>query len=1203
MINRLESLEMQGFKTFATITRLEFPGHVTAIVGPNGSGKSNIADSVRWVLGEQSYSLLRAKKTEDMIFSGSQQKPRAGMASVTLTFNNIDGWLPIDYAEVSVSRRAYRDGQNEYLLNGQKVRLKDISELLSQTGLAEMSYTIIGQGLVDVALALKPDERRQLFEEAAGIGLYRSRKEEALRRLETTRKNLDRVLDIITEIRPRLRSLERQSSRFIEYQQHTKDLQVLLRDWYGYHWHQKQQDLQNVRKDYQEQEKQLSKLRIKHDETSQMVEDSRLTLSNVRKDLESAHNELSDYHRELEKTTRELAIIDERRRSYNQQRSELEIDIANAQETVKELEFQEASFSQEIEQRLAEFDAASDEVNQAELKLSELSAKRETAEKELETTRNKRIAMEKEIVQITAHGDELRNRLKSLESNRVKVEEFVQRLTKEKEDVTGILAEREEAYESSEKRLVDVEADINSNNKEIETLRQKKYSLTEIISGVETNLTKVNAQLSVLEQAEAALSGYSEGSKAILEDARRGKLPKGIEPLSNHLIVAKQYERAVSAALGELTDLLLVPSESQETMINYLEAKDRDRVALYFPHGDIPINKRIDLSNEKGFIGYASDLVRAEQPYQQLIRTLLSDILIVEDRISALALQPKLQGTQRVVTLNGFVLYANGVLIGGQSAASKRIGRTREKTDLLNDCSHLETELAAKRKELQSIEDSLEKCITLGKSLSAQFRELEQECNQFQKQLQEARDSSSRLEEQLIWHQDRMKETTDAIQKANTSIQTDDEKLAQYHAQIDDLLDLEKQRSETVNIFQVFDLQQDLNHWQTHQIVTKNALEAARQRQQDHRKRLDEARERLALHQDRLNTLTQGLSATREKEAELREIFDRLSSTIKAIEDEKIAPLTTSQSEADKALTALQKMEEESHQQMIIAERQYTQLQLELSRRNDQLQNLQQRIEDDFGLVSYEYEQKMDGPNPLPFDDGIIENLPLVKEISATLQDDIKHYKTLIRRIGAVNPDAQQEYLEVKERFEFLTQQIDDLEKASKDLQEVIDELDVLMERDFIKTFKAVNTEFKEYFTRLFNGGEAQLVFSDEEDPVEGGVDIEARLPGRRSQGLSLLSGGERSLTAVALIFALLKVSPTPFCILDEVDAMLDESNVGRFIDLLQDLSSKTQFVIITHNRNTVQAADVIYGVTMGRDSTSQMISLKLEEVDENYVK
>ncbi|MBG0783708.1 MAG: chromosome segregation protein SMC [Anaerolineaceae bacterium] len=1202
MVNRLVSLEMQGFKTFATITRLEFPGQVTAIVGPNGSGKSNISDSIRWVLGEQSYSLLRAKKTEDMIFSGSQQKPRAGMASVTLTFNNMDGWLPIEYAEVSISRRAYRDGQNEYLLNGQKVRLKDISELLAQTGLAEMSYTIIGQGLVDVALALKPDERRQLFEEAAGIGLYRSRKEEALRRLETTRKNLDRVLDIMTEIKPRLRSLERQSSRFVEYQQHTKDLQVLLREWYGYHWHQKQQDLQTIRRDYQEQEKQLSLLRKSHEETSQKVEESRLALSTIRRDLEAAHNELSGYHRQLEETTRELAIIDERRRSYNQQRSELEIDFANAQETVKELELQETSFAQEIEQRLAEYDAASDEVNQADLKLSDLSAKREIAEKELETTRNKRVALEKEIVQITAHVDELRSRLHSLEIDRSKVEDSVQRLNHEKETLAAELAESEKVYQNSEKQLLDVETEISANAKEVDTLRQQKYALTEVVSGVSADLTKVNAQLSVLEQAEAALSGYSEGSKAILEDARKGRLPKGIEPLSTHLIVAEKYERAVSAALGELTDLLLVPSDSQDMVINYLEARDRDRVALYFPNGSTPANNRKDFSKEKGFIGYANELVQAEPPYQQLVETLLSDILIVEDRASAFALQPKIQGSQRVVTLNGFVLYANGVLIGGQSAAGKRIGRTREKTDLLNDRSRLEEELTAKQKELQGLESALEKAITSGKSLTSELRGLEQERNRQRKKFQETRDGYSRLEEQLAWHQDRVTEIVTNSDSANASIQADESKLEQYHTQIDELLAREKQQHEAVNGFQVFDLQQDLNHWQTHQIVTKNALEAARQRQQDHQKRLDDAHQRLVLHQERLNTLTRGLADTKDKETDLREVFDRLSATIKTIEDEKITPFTSAQTEADKTLMTQQKQEEQSHQQVIIAERQYTQLQLELSRRNDQLQNLQQRIEDDFGLVSYEYEQKMDGPKPLPFDDGIIENLPRVKEISPTLQDDIKHYKTLIRRIGAVNPEAQQEYLDVKERFEFLTQQIDDLEKASKDLQEVIDELDGLMERDFIKTFKAVNIEFKEYFTRLFNGGEAQLVFSDEENPVEGGVDIEARLPGRRSQGLSLLSGGERSLTAVALIFALLKVSPTPFCILDEVDAMLDESNVGRFIDLLKDLSSKTQFVIITHNRNTVQAADVIYGVTMGRDSTSQMISLKLEEVDEAYL-
>jgi chromosome segregation protein len=300
-------------------------------------------------------------------------------------------------------------------------------------------------------------------------------------------------------------------------------------------------------------------------------------------------------------------------------------------------------------------------------------------------------------------------------------------------------------------------------------------------------------------------------------------------------------------------------------------------------------------------------------------------------------------------------------------------------------------------------------------------------------------------------------------------------------------------------------------------------------------------------------------------------------------------------------VNALEKLEEHSHQQVMMAERKFTQLQLEMSRRDDQLENLREKIEDDFGLVSFVYEESIEGPNPLPFNEELIQNLPTVKSIPEKTEVEINSLKSRIKRIGVINPEAQTEYIAVKERHEFLTQQIDDLEKADKDLQEVIRTLDGLMEREFLQTFKAVKQEFSGYFSRLFNGGEAKLVISDENNPVEGGVDIIARLPGRRQQGLALLSGSERSLTAVALIFALLKVSPTPFCILDEVDAMLDESNVGRFTDLLRELAENTQFVLITHNRNSVQVADVIYGVTMGRDSTSQMISLKLEDVDEKY--
>lgn len=1202
MAKRLESLEMQGFKTFATMTRLEFPGQVTAIVGPNGSGKSNIADSIRWVLGEQSYSLLRAKKTEDMIFSGSQQKSRSGMASVTLTFNNEDGWLPIDYAEVSVSRRAYRDGQNEYLLNGQRVRLKDISELFAQTGLAEMSYTIIGQGLVDVALALKPDERRQLFEEAAGIGLYRSRKEEALRRLEATRKNLDRVLDIMTEIKPRLRSLERQSSRFEEYQQLTKDLQILLRKWYGFHWHQRQQDLRNVRIAYQDQEKRLGELRQKHIEVSEKVDASRNTLQEYRKALEIAHNELSDCHHELEQATRELAIIDERRRSYSQQRSELEIDIANIQETIKELELQEVSLAQDIDQRLEEYNSATDEANRADLKLSEISSKRAEAEKNLETTRNKRIAIEKEIVQLSAHLDELQIRIITLQENRGKVEASIQNLSEEKDELSKILSKSEKAYLDAVKNFTQLEDNLQDVDRENDSLRQEKYALTEAVSALEARLTKVNTQIEVLEQAEAALAGYSEGSKAILEDARKGKLPIGIEPLANHLIIPEKYERAISAALGELTDLLVVPSGNQELVINYLESRECDRVALFVPDGAVPSRSGRNLSNKKGVLGYASDFIQTEPPYKRLVDLLVSDILIVEDKSDAMAIQSSLEGSQKVVTLNGFVLHANGVIISGQNAAGKRIGRHRQRADLQEEKSALEEKTVNQKKKLVELESLLSEGTARSRTLSPKLRELEKAREDQRKNLQEVKDRFSRIEEQFVWLQERLKEISSSLETTGALILDETEKLDQRHTQVDELLGQEKEFLETVNSFPLLELQQELNQLQTHQIVTRNALEAAKQRKQDHRKRLEEAQQRLSVYQNRLDALSQSLLSTQENETVLRGVLEQVNSRIQNIELNQIAPLNEQQIDAEKNLTAMQKLEEHSHQQVIIAERQYTQLQLEFGRRSDQLQNLQQRIEDDFGLVSYEYEQKMDGPKPLPFNDGIIENLPRVQEISPTLEDDIKHFKTLIRRIGAVNPEAQQEYLDVKERYEFMTQQIDDLEKASKDLQEVIEELDGLMERDFIRTFKAVNQEFSDFFTRLFNGGEARLVFSDEENPVEGGVDIEARLPGRRSQGLALLSGGERSLTAVALIFALLKVSPTPFCILDEVDAMLDESNVGRFIDLLQDLAGKTQFVIITHNRNTVQAADVIYGVTMGRESTSQMISLKLEDVDETYL-
>jgi chromosome segregation protein len=1202
MTKRLEALELQGVKTFATLTRLEFPGRITAIVGPNGSGKSNIADSIRWVLGEQSYSMLRAKRTEDMIFSGSQQRSRAGMASATIIFNNEDGWLPIEFSEVSIARQAYRDGQNEYLLNGQKVRLKDISELLAQTGLAERTYTVIGQGLVDAALALKPDERRELFEEAAGIGLYRSRKEEALRRLENTRKNLNRVLDIMSEIKPRLRSLEKQAERFLSYERLRSDLKILLREWYGYHWRKKQQDLRTSRFAYQDQEKRLSTLREKNTKVEGQLSDARQSLQETRRSLEGAHNKLSGDHRELEGVTKELAIIEERQRSNRNQKDDLEIDIANLEEEIEQLQSQEERFQAEIDRRLEEFNASSSDLNRIEEELSQLTSQRDALQQDLDALRESRVQLETEKVHLSARLEELKNRIGTIETERTQLLINLEKLEGEKAEADLEFGNREKQLSAEEETLEELQAELGEVNRQADDFLAEKQVINQKLGEQERALAKSEAERDVLQQAEAALSGYSEGSKKLVERSRRGHLPEGIIPLSQHIIVAQEYEKAVSAVLGELADLLVIPAIGRDTVIEYLDRQDTDRVALISPDlvSQQPAGKRFSIG--EGVIGYASELVEVEEPYRELVKSLFADTLVVRDRKTAQTYISRLQGSERVVTLNGLVFHANGVMISGQGASGKRIGRTRRQSEIQAEISRVASQIEGLESQINNIMEKQLKLADEREDLIDQVSRQEQKTQSARQLLQESNDRSTRLEEQIRWNQSQIEALDENIADTRENIQFAEGQLNQLVKAIQLKVEDEKTLRMRIAEIPVLDKQQTLNQWQTHRLVAENALVAARQRFQDHHERIEEVHRRLATFQGRLHELDAHLAEIQNKKDALKAAMDKLTGKIQLIEQEEIAPLSSLAEKLEEQVSALEKLQAHSHQQMVIAERHFTQMQLELSRREDQLTNLRERIEDDFGLVAFDYDPKIDGPTPLPFDEGLIADLPRVEDLPISCEADIKHLKGQIRRIGPINPEAQREYDDVKQRHEFLTSQIADLEKASDDLNRVIAELDTLMERDFVKTFKSVNQEFSEYFARLFTGGEAKLVFSDEENPVEGGVDIIARLPGRRQQGLALLSGGERSLTAVALIFALLKVSPTPFCVLDEVDAMLDESNVGRFVELLKELSKKTQFVIITHNRNTVQGADVIYGVTMGRDSTSQMISLKLEDVDETYL-
>ena len=1201
MISRLKSMELHGYKTFASRTLFEFPGTTTAIVGPNGSGKSNIADSIRWVLGEQSYSLLRGRKTEDMIFAGSELRPRASMASAMIVFDNEDGWLPIDYSEVSIARRAYRDGQNEYLLNGQRVRLKEISELLGQSGLAERTYTIIGQGLVDAALSLKPEERRKFFEEAAGIGLYRSRREESLNRLENTRRNLERVQDILSELEPRLKSLEKQAARAIEYDRIKADLRVLLREWYGFHWHRTQNDVAHARDVLRTQEDRLSQTREALEEVEIRVQSSREEVQLIRQELNDWHNQSAGLHNQREKISRTLAVLDERQRALLEQQVTFQSDLSR-------LEDEETAHKERLENALTEQKQLEESVNEADLQvemakkaLQERQSKREKLIGVLKSLRSQLNRSETRQVELRAHQKELTVRRENLTRDVTRLEEGQAAAQQALQNAEKQHSQAMDEQQSGEKARTQLTEAVQAIQAEANRLDDERRKLQNQIAQVESERARSKAQLDVLEQAERSLNGLNQGSKSILQAARDGKLRGSFQAVSSLLDVPAEYEVAVAAALGEYLDGISLDGESDlDSVLAHLEKSNSGRAILFPAAGLRPVSERPNYAATE-CIGIAAELVKAAAAVKPVVDLLLGQVILVEDRRVAQAVAADQPAHVRVVTLKGEVFYGSGMVAAGQEGRSSIIARPRQIRELQTRLEALGVQLQdLKTKERETVE-AWEHQQTERKSKEKELRELVQKIDLFDRHMREATLQVQQARQKLTWQQDQVKTLTGQIEQAKKeigTISTDMRKLEDEQESLD--LQINEQQA-ALDLLPTEGHQAQVVHWNTQAALAERSLNDLNQRITEYKRTFDNnqtqqttLRQRLVQIQGNLDQIDLEKQQSRVQENGLNDQMEALRVKI----DPGEIKLTALEAHYEKMLgdqTAAQ-------QSVNVAERYVTQSQLELGRLQDAMDSLRRRIEEDFGLVAFEYRADISGPTPLPLD-GMVQELPALVEIPPELEDTINRLRGQLRRIGAINPDAQSEYYSVKERFEFLNTQVVDLKKADEDLRVVIADLDELMKREFRKTFDAVAAEFKIMFTRLFGGGSARLVLNDEDNPTEAGIDIEARLPGRREQGLSLLSGGERSLTAVALVFSLLKISPTPFCIMDEVDAMLDEANVGRFCDLLRELSQTTQFILITHNRNTVQVADVIYGVTMGKDTASQVISLRLDEVSEDLVK
>ena len=987
---RLKSLELQGYKSFASKTVFEFGDTITAVVGPNGSGKSNIADSIRWVLGEQAYSTLRGRKTEDMIFSGSEARPRAGMAAATITFDNRDNWLPIDFAEVAVSRRAHRDGQNEYLLNGQRVRLRDIQDLLGSVGLAERNYTIVGQGLVDSVLSLRPEERIKLFEEAAGITVHRMRKEEAIRRLEKTQSNLERAKDIVTEIRPRLRSLAQQAERASVYDRLRSELTTALLGWYGYHWRRLQADVQTA---------------------EQGAAQATAHRSSLLATGESSHRSLISIDAQVAEIRAEIVQAAEKHRALASDRENLERSQAVSEERLRWLEEEELALNSEM--------------------------------LDFERTR----------------------------------EELAERVAAARGEAQGKAAEiadqpvgPAQPQSAVEEQLKEIAAHLAS------------------LDGQQRHLAQERAALEARLRLEAGTGPKDISMSGRIEAAiQRGQLSGWMGELNGRLEVEPAYETAIAAALDGFSRGMVFrdPGQLDEALdwLNQQEAHEKLALVPQSRQRELP---RLEVPADPDCLGRAVDHVRVAAGFEGAVELLLGRTLVARDRGSAKRLVERLALDARVVTLAGQVFYPAGqVLISVNGKSSKTADQSR---------------------------------IQLG--------ELAQRAQQLEVEHRELTEQRDRLEGE--WRARLSQEVLVATQAK--------------------LQGLEQQYREL-------------------------EVTAARLRERLSRNQTSQSKTRLEIYDGR---------------SRLGRLRSELTAALAVVQE-----LQTAQVQIETNRVELLAEDAHGREARREAEDRYTQAQIEVARLRQHASDLERRILEDFGLVLPEAEALATEPVPLSLA-AIVEQLRPLDELPIELEAELNRKRGQLRRLGSVDPAAQQEFEEVKGRHDFLQEQIQDLVQAEVQLTKVIQELDELMAQEFRRTFEAVAEAFESFFVRLFAGGSARLDYLGEE-----GIEIQVKLPGHRNQGLAMLSGGERSLTAVALIFALLRLSPTPFCVLDEVDAMLDERNVERFGLILRELSERTQFLVITHNRQTIQAAEVLYGISLGRDNSSDVISLRLDQLEE----
>ena len=1183
----LKRLEVQGFKSFAEKIVLEFNSGITAVVGPNGSGKSNISDAIRWVLGEQSAKTLRGGKMEDVIFAGTEHRKPLGFAEVSLCFDNTDRTLPIDYSEVIVTRRVYRSGESEYKINKTNCRLKDITELFLDTGIGKDGYSIIGQGRVDEILSTKSEERRHIFEEASGIMKYKIKKQEAEKKLEMTSQNLLRINDIILELESQLEPLKEQADKAKRYLSLRDDLKELEVSVYVENISKLKSKMQEIENHYTTIKNHIDTESKKLEEITMLNQKKSHTLKDLDEKLERAKEKYYSLEGNLERCSSEIKLNEEKKINLKININRLNDEISEINKRIEELCDEEKERKEKVsylKDRYLEFNKKLEEYNK-KLKslLDNLSEDEKYIEKLKENIMNKfDLQGDKK-----SQANNVKNHIEIIQKRQNSIENELKGLSLEKDGECIKLKDLKESISNTENLIINLREKINdyknkktSVNNELEKLKEKQNNLRSEIH------VKVSRH-KMLSNMESNLEGYTRSVKMVLKACKESsEFGQGIHGALVQLInVEKRYETAIEMSLGgALQNIVTSTEEDAKRAIGFLKKNQIGR-ATFLPISSVKgryFDERVldELKRQEGFIGVASDLVNVDSLYRGIILSFLGRVVVVDNLDSGIKIARRFNYAFKIVTLAGDIISSTGSMSGGSKNTKESgiLSRNREIAEL--------KEVIEKLKE---DEKNLENKITgLSKILNTLIEDISiEEENLRNKEHLKIRDESHLM--QIEENIKRIESKEDMLKQEIVQLKKQEENTQkELYKYLEELKEIEEDIKNTKEIVAEYEVKHKENQYFKDLIneditqckISINSIK-------DNIQGVEDALERILKEKDNLKNSIEMKSLEKEnsyKEIQsLDEKNEGLRNLIKGYEEEK----TGKTLEIDRIIEEKKVLEEESsdiiekiakiNKDIISLKEEYGRLEVRKAKIESEMEAMQNRMWDEYELTytnALEIKKDVDNINKA--------------------QKRINELRNEIKELGYVNVAAIEEYIKTKERYEFMSVQRDDMENAKEKLQKVINEMVSIMKRQFMEQFKRINESFNTVFRELFDGGHAELILVDKENVLESGIEIEVQPPGKKLQNLMLLSGGEKAFTAIALLFAILRLNPTPFCVLDEIEAALDDANVYKFAQYLKKYSTSTQFAVITHRKGTMEIADTLYGVTMEEHGVSKVVSLKM---------